>query len=92
MSCCGWPGSAIIGPQTNVAKIVCISRQLAFAPELAYISGMGRKPAPKPDDPAQSKRFIDTATEVEADDEKALDRAFKKISSKNERTKTVGQE
>jgi hypothetical protein len=40
---------------------------------------MGRKPNPKPDDAEQSKRFIDTATEVEADDEKALERAFKKI-------------
>jgi len=40
---------------------------------------MGRKPDPKPDDPAQSKRFIDTANEVEADDDKALERAFKKI-------------
>jgi hypothetical protein len=40
---------------------------------------MGRKPAPKPDDAEQSKRFIETATEVEADDDKALERAFKKI-------------
>jgi hypothetical protein len=40
---------------------------------------MPRKPAPPPDDPKQSKRFIDTATEVEADDDKALERAFKKI-------------
>ena len=30
---------------------------------------MGRKPNPKPDDAEQSKRFIDTAREVEADDE-----------------------
>ena len=37
---------------------------------------MGRKPNPPPDDPAQSKRFIDTAKETEADDEKALDRAL----------------
>jgi hypothetical protein len=41
---------------------------------------MGRKPAPKPDDPAQSKRFIDAAKEAEADDDKALERAFKKIA------------
>jgi hypothetical protein len=41
---------------------------------------MGRKPAPKPDDPAQSKRFIETAEEVGADtDDTALERAFKKI-------------
>jgi hypothetical protein len=41
---------------------------------------MGRKPAPKPDDPAQSKRFLDTAKEVGADtDDEALERAFKKI-------------
>lgn len=40
---------------------------------------MGRKPAPKPDDPEQSKRFLDIAQEVGADDEEALERAFKKI-------------
>ena len=40
---------------------------------------MGRKPAPKPDDPAQSKRFIETAEEVGATDDEALERAFKKI-------------
>jgi hypothetical protein len=50
---------------------------------------MGRKPAPKPDDPAQSQRFLDTAKEVGADrDEKVLDQAFKKIvSSKRQATK-----
>jgi hypothetical protein len=41
---------------------------------------MTRKPAPKPDDPAQSQRFLDTAKEVGADrDEEALERAFKRI-------------
>ena len=40
---------------------------------------MPRKPS-KPDDPAQSKRFIETAEEVGADtDDAALERAFKKI-------------
>jgi hypothetical protein len=41
---------------------------------------MPRKPT-KPDNPEQSKRFIDTAKEVGADDESALDRAFEKITS-----------
>jgi hypothetical protein len=42
---------------------------------------MGRKPEPKPDDSAQSQRFLDTAKEVGADrDEEALERAFKKIT------------
>jgi hypothetical protein len=41
---------------------------------------MPRKPAPKPDDAEQSKRFIETAEEVGADtDDEALERAFKKI-------------
>ena len=45
---------------------------------------MPRKPAPKPDDPAQSKRFIETAEEVGADtDDEALERAFKEITSPN---------
>jgi hypothetical protein len=44
---------------------------------------MPRKPAPKPDDPEQSRRFIETAEEVGADtDDKALERAFKKIASR----------
>jgi hypothetical protein len=41
---------------------------------------MPRKPT-KPDDPEQSKRFIETAEEVGADDEQALERAFGKIKS-----------
>jgi hypothetical protein len=41
---------------------------------------MPRKPT-KPDDPEQSKRFIEIAEEVGADDKDALDRAFKKIAS-----------
>jgi hypothetical protein len=42
---------------------------------------MGRKPAPKPDDPAQSQRFLDTAKEVGADrDDETLERALKKIA------------
>jgi hypothetical protein len=41
---------------------------------------MPRKPAPKPDDPTQSQRFLDIAKEVGADaDDKALERAFKRI-------------
>jgi hypothetical protein len=41
---------------------------------------MGRKPEPKPDDAAQSQRFLDTAKKTGADtDDKALERAFKKI-------------
>jgi len=35
----------------------------------------------KNDDPEQSKRFIETAEEVGADDEQALEQAFKKIAS-----------
>ncbi len=43
---------------------------------------MPRKPTPKPDDPDESKRFIDMAREIEADeDPKALDRAFDKVIS-----------
>jgi hypothetical protein len=42
---------------------------------------MPQKPKPKPDDPEQSKRFIETAKEIGANDPKALDRAFKKIAT-----------
>jgi hypothetical protein len=41
---------------------------------------MKQSPKRPPDDPEQSKRFIETAEEVGADsDEEALERAFKKI-------------
>lgn len=51
---------------------------------------MPRKPT-KPDDPEQSKRFIEAAEEVGADDEEALERAFKKItaSKKSSKPKTA---
>jgi hypothetical protein len=40
----------------------------------------------KPDDPKQSKRFIETAKEVGADDdENALERAFEKIAPTSKR-------
>jgi hypothetical protein len=46
---------------------------------------MPRKPT-KPDDPKQSKRFIETAEEVGADtDDEALERAFKKIAPNRRR-------
>lgn len=42
---------------------------------------MTTKPKPKPDDPAQSKRFIDTARELETDDDpEAFERVFKKVA------------
>lgn len=42
---------------------------------------MPRKPT-KPDDPAQSRQFIETAEEVGADtDDAALEQVFKKIVS-----------
>ena len=41
---------------------------------------MARKAKPKPDDPAQFKRFLEMAELVEAeDDPKAVDRAFRKV-------------
>jgi len=44
---------------------------------------MARTPERKPDDPAQSKRFIEAAREHEADEtEEAADRAFKETVSK----------
>jgi hypothetical protein len=44
---------------------------------------MERKRPSKPDDPGQSKRFIEAAREAGADEtEKGADRAFKRVSSK----------
>jgi hypothetical protein len=48
---------------------------------VCYPSSMPRKPAPKPDDPEQSKRFIETAEQIEADKSpKAFERAFEKVA------------
>lgn len=58
----------------------CFGARVFFDPELAYITEMARKSQPKPDDLEQSKRFIKTAEEVGADDDKALERALKKIA------------
>jgi hypothetical protein len=44
---------------------------------------MPRKPT-KPDNAEQSKRFIEIAEQVGADDEEALERAFKKITPKSQ--------
>ena len=53
---------------------------------------MGRKPKPKPDDPAQSKRFIETAREVEAEETKeGADRAFKKLLLSKIDPRSVGK-
>lgn len=41
---------------------------------------MAKRPAPKPDNPEQSKRFIEAAKKAEADkDPEAFERAFKKV-------------
>lgn len=45
---------------------------------------MADKSKPKPDDPAQYKRFVETAREAQADEtEEGADRAFKKVISKS---------
>lgn len=49
------------------------------------IGVMARKPNPPRDDPAQSKRFIDMAREVEAEGSKEdLGRALKKIAPRSQ--------
>lgn len=48
---------------------------------------MNRKPTLKPDDPEQSKRFIETAREVEADEtEEGARKAFKKVAPRKPTT------
>lgn len=49
---------------------------------------MPRKPT-KPDDTEQSKRFIETAEEVGADDADALECAFKKIAAPKSSRATI---
>jgi hypothetical protein len=41
---------------------------------------VSEKPKPKPDDPAQYKRFLEAAREAQADEtEEGADKAFKKV-------------
>ncbi len=48
---------------------------------------MSRKPELKPDDPEQSKRFIDTAREREADEsEEGADKAFKRVGKRDDKS------
>ena len=49
--------------------------------------GMTKKTAPKPDDPAQYKRFLEAARKAEADESKeGADRAFKKVTTNSPKT------
>jgi hypothetical protein len=48
---------------------------------------MPQKPVPKPDDAEQSKRFIETAKELEADDAEVLERAFKRVAPAKDQRK-----
>jgi hypothetical protein len=55
---------------------------------------MSRKPAPKPDDPKQYKRFLEAARDAKADEtEEGADRAFKKIAAvkPNKGSRSAGQ-
>ena len=64
--------------------VVADNQSVAAGPTRMWYEGfMPRKPKPRPDDPAESKRFIDMAREVGADESEegreAFERAFKKI-------------
>ena len=51
------------------------------------------KPKPKQDDKEQSKRFIERAREIEADEsDEAFERALKKIVPPNPAQKNLGRE
>ena len=53
---------------------------------------MTRKLAPKPDDPEESKRFVDMAREIEVDENpEAFDKAFKKFVSRQEKNSQGSQ-
>ena len=50
---------------------------------------MTRKPTPKPDNPEQFKRFIETAREVGADERpEAIDRAFERVMGRPRKTES----
>jgi hypothetical protein len=48
------------------------------------LASMSRKPSPQPDDPAQSKRFIDMAREVGAESPSPnFERVFRKVAEQS---------
>jgi hypothetical protein len=52
---------------------------------------MPHKPTPKPDDPDQSKRFIEMAREVGAEEPSPdFERVFRKVAEKPKRSRKVG--
>jgi hypothetical protein len=57
---------------------------------------MARKPKPAPDDPAESKRFIDMAREIEADESdkgrEAFERAFINVARPKKETRPKSRE
>jgi len=53
---------------------------MAFTAFAGDIIAMPRKPKPKPDNPEQFKRFLETARDVEVDESpEALERALRKV-------------
>jgi hypothetical protein len=54
---------------------------------------MPRKPKPKPDNPEQFKRFIETARQVEVDEsQEALDRALDKVIGRPRKTENQNRD
>lgn len=67
--------------------------QTADSCSLEKEATMARKPIPKPDDPEQSKRFVDMAKEVGAgEDAESLDRAIKKFGSRREQHGSIDRQ
>jgi hypothetical protein len=55
--------------------------ELPFEDRSLYRRATADKPKPKPDDPAQYKRFLEAAREAETDESKeGADQAFRKIA------------
>jgi len=67
--------------QTKLPSVEKTQTFIAITSYWSYYDRMARKPERKPDDPEQSKRFKETAKELEANDKTALGRAFKKIAT-----------
>jgi hypothetical protein len=64
-----------------------MKRQTKSPAQRTHENVMTKKPA-KPDDPEQSKRFIEAAREAEADETEAgADRAFKKVTKEPKPTR-----
>jgi len=84
----GWPNLAYTSETAGRPSACPIGTGSYRLPTKRRIELMNNKPKPKPDDPAQYKRFLEAAREAGAEESgEAADQAFKQIVKPKAETK-----